>query len=94
MTSGENRLRHKPTLETRELNFPGLVRLARRSVGKTHRTERNGQGEELHPGATGTGGVGVEVTAKSIELTQGTSLTNTRQYFFDSDLNFEGLHSK
>lgn len=57
-TSGEGRLRQKPTLGTRELNFPGLVRLARRSVGKTHGAERNGQGEGLHTGAAWMGGEG------------------------------------
>lgn len=57
MASGESRLRHKPTLEIRELNFPGLVRLARRSVGKTHGTEEMGRGRWD----------GAEVTARSIE---------------------------
>lgn len=40
-------------MEIRELNFAGLISLARRNVvGKTHGTERNGQGEGLDPGAS------------------------------------------
>lgn len=58
-TSRESRLRYKPTTEIRELNFAGLISLARRNVvGKTHGTERNGQGAGAGPRGLQGGGEG------------------------------------